>query len=313
MSAIELLVPASTRMGVALGTGLGGVLVAHGVRSARSATSTRLADSTLFVRWRTWAVIAPVWLAAVVHPVATVLLVVALSVIAVNEFARLTDLPQSHRAVLLAVALVSGPLAALDLTAWRAIPPLLLLLATLPALLTQDVERGAERLAFSALGVAYLPYMLSYLWLLREHTVGGPGVLLLVGVAVAASDVGAFVFGSTLGKRTPSLARRLSPNKTVGGVVGNLIGAAVATVAFAPLTTLPAGWVLIGLPPVVALGAVWGDLLESLLKRAAGVKDAGGWLPGFGGLLDRIDSLLVVAPLTYTWLRVGAYVTEVAS
>lgn len=308
--ATGLLAPAATRIAVALGGGLVGVTGAFAARTRRRTSDDgvgRLTDDTLFVRWRTWAVIAPVWLLAVVHPLGTVALVVALSVVAVVEFSRLVDLPRSQRVVLLSVALLAGPLAALDLSSWRALPPLLLLAATLPPLLAQDVEDGARHLAFGALGATYLPYLLSYLWLLRAHTAGGPGVLLLVGVAVAASDVGAFVVGSALGRRSPRLARRLSPNKTVAGVFGNVGGAALATVAFAPLTSLPAGWLLLGLPVVVGLGAVWGDLLTSLLKRTAGVKDAGDWLPGFGGLLDRIDSLLVVAPLTYTWLTVGAH------
>jgi phosphatidate cytidylyltransferase len=62
---------------------------------------------------------------------------------------------------------------------------------------------------------------------------------------------------------------------------------------------------LVLLIPNVAVGAVVGDLLESLLKRGAGAKDSGGWLPGFGGLLDRVDSLLVVLPLSYVVLEVA--------
>ena len=57
------------------------------------------------------------------------------------------------------------------------------------------------------------------------------------------------------------------------------------------------------LPLVIAAGAVWGDLLESRIKREFGVKDAGAWLPGFGGLLDRVDSFLIVIPLVYYFLR----------
>lgn len=83
----------------------------------------------------------------------------------------------------------------------------------------------------------------------------------------------------------------MSPNKTIGGQVGAFIG------AFLVLTLL--GTISIGLLIAVAFGGLAGDLLESMVKRDAQVKDAGTWLPGFGGLLDRIDSLLVVLPLAY--------------
>ena len=63
-------------------------------------------------------------------------------------------------------------------------------------------------------------------------------------------------------------------------------------------------WLTSALPLFVAVGAVWGDLLESLIKREFGVKDAGGWLPGFGGLLDRADSLVVTIPLIYHLSRI---------
>jgi len=63
-------------------------------------------------------------------------------------------------------------------------------------------------------------------------------------------------------------------------------------------------FVTLALPLLVGVGALWGDLVESALKREFGVKDAGSWLPGFGGILDRIDSLLIVAPLSYYALKV---------
>lgn len=295
--------PALVRLGAGLLAGLAVIVLVTLRRTRLAALPDALGGSSLFVRWRTWAVITPVWLVAVVHPLACVGLVVALSVVAVCEYSRLVELSRGARGLLVAVALLSGPLAALDFTSWRALPPLLLLAATVPPLLAQDTQRGATRLAFTALGLAYLPYLLTFIWLLRDHTPGGEGTLLVVGVAVALSDVGAFTVGSLVGGGP--LATRLSPNKTRGGVVGNLLGAAVgvAWTSFA-VPDLPV-WLLAGIPVVVAVGAVWGDLLESLLKRQFAVKDAGAWLPGFGGLLDRVDSLLVVAPLSYTWLVVA--------
>jgi phosphatidate cytidylyltransferase len=111
----------------------------------------------------------------------------------------------------------------------------------------------------------------------------------LVAFAASAADVAAWCGGK--GLRRFRWARKplspLSPNKTVGGMIGAFIG------AFLVLTLL--GTISIGLLIAVAFG----DLLESMVKRQAQVKDAGAWLPGFGGLLERIDSLLLVLPLAY--------------
>jgi phosphatidate cytidylyltransferase len=176
--------------------------------------------------------------------------------------------------------------------------PLLLIVATLQPLLTQDVRAGMQRLALAALGFGYIPLLLWHLVLIHAWLPNGPAVLLIVALAVALSDVGAFVVGKRFGRHR--LSPLVSPNKTWEGVIGNVVGAYVGAVSMSLL--LPTGLapaLLLMLPLVVAAGAVWGDLVESLLKREFGTKDAGDWLPGFGGLLDRIDSLIVVAPLTY--------------
>ena len=123
----------------------------------------------------------------------------------------------------------------------------------------------------------------------------GMGWVALALFGTAVSDVCAFVVGSLL--KGPKLAPHLSPGKTWAGLAGNLLGGAIALALIAPmLLPLSAGWDALAIVAIGGGGCV-GDLAESLLKRAAGVKDAGTWLPGFGGLLDRVDSLLVVAPL----------------
>ena len=135
---------------------------------------------------------------------------------------------------------------------------------------------------------------------------GELGVTLFAALAVACagSDVGAFIVGKRFGRHP--LAPRLSPNKTREGVVGNVIGAAVGFLPFLVLL-LPSfePLAMIVLVLLVAVGSLWGDLLESAVKREAGVKDAATWLPGFGGILDRIDSLLLVVPLVYWAMRVA--------
>lgn len=305
--AFELLVPAAVRVGTALMLALAAICAVE----ARRGRLRRLGASTLYVRWRTWALAAPIFLAAVVWPPACVVFVIALAVQGVREFSGLVGLTGWSRRFLLVAAATTPIIAVVSFASWRALPPLLLLLATLPPLLTQDCEKGATRLAFTGLGFAYIPWLLTYVWLLREHTLGGAGVLLAVGVAIAASDVGAFVVGSSI--RSARLAPRLSPNKTIAGVVGNVVGAllALTLMSFARPAAMPPE-LYYGLAVAVVAGCVWGDLLESLFKRQFGAKDTGTWLPGFGGLLDRIDSLLVVAPLAYTVQILGARWLQVA-
>lgn len=293
-----LFVPAAQRVSIALAGGLG-LIVAAERRHLREMTRR-----VLFVRWRTWAITAPIFGAAVMWSRwGALAFVTLLAWQGMREYASLVGLPRAYRIALYAAGLASGPIALASLTVWRAMPPLLLIAATLTPLLMQDVRAGVGHLAYAALGFAYIPWLLGYFLLVREHVEGGPGILLALGTAVAASDVFAFAVGRLAGRH--ALAERVSPAKTWEGLAGNLAGAyaGFALMAFAlPATLNPVvAWAL---PAVVAAGCVWGDLLESLLKRQFGAKDAGSWLPGFGGLLDRIDSLLVVLPLAYTVLVV---------
>jgi phosphatidate cytidylyltransferase len=257
----------------------------------------------LFQRWAVWATVAPLYSLAVLSGELGMLALVSLLVWqALREYSRLVDLPPLYRVVLLAMGLGMGPLAVWTPEAFFGVLPLLLILATLQPLLTQDIRAGMQRLAFAALGFAYLPLLLGHLLLIGAWLPGGPGLLLALGLAIALSDVGAFTIGKLLGRHR--LSPLVSPNKTWEGVAGNVLGAYLGTalLSFALPPGLPT-YLALALPLLVAVGAVWGDLVESLLKREFGAKDAGAWLPGFGGLLDRIDSLIVVAPLTYHLLR----------
>jgi phosphatidate cytidylyltransferase len=280
-----------------LGLGLALVLL------AQRGQSPPLRSSVLFQRWAVWAVIAPLYSLAVLSgPVPLLVLFSLLVVQALREYSHLVGLPPLYRAVLIGAGLAVGPLALWLPAAYYGILPLLLIAATLQPLLTQDVHGGMRRLALSVLGFAYLPLLLGHLLLIDAWLPGGRGLLLALGLAIALSDVGAFTVGKLLGRHR--LAPIVSPNKTWEGVAGNVAGAYLGAglMGFALPPGLPLA--LVGaLPLVVAVGCVWGDLIESLLKREFGTKDAGTWLPGFGGLMDRIDSLIVVAPLSYYLVR----------
>jgi phosphatidate cytidylyltransferase len=114
-------------------------------------------------------------------------------------------------------------------------------------------------------------------------------------------DIGAYFAGRSIGG--PKLAPSISPNKTWAGLIGGMVAAGVFGGAWAWLLQLPAILILLAAPFGAAAQA--GDLFESWLKRRAGVKDSGTWLPGHGGALDRLDGLVVVASLTALAMMAG--------
>lgn len=258
---------------------------------------------TLWARWLTWVVLASLFMLASFSgllPVAVLLGLFALQ--GTREWATLLDLPQPHRVLLAVDSVLAMALSLFGAVALLATVPLLLLIGMLQPVVGADTRRGMRDLAFGALGFAYLPLLLAFGVLLVRDRPDGATLLFVVAAMAAFSDIGAYVVGKSVGRR--QLAPTLSPNKTLEGVGGNFLGAAVAAVLFSGVVPLDAVGLAV-LVVIVAFASVWGDLFKSALKREVGVKDAGTWLPGFGGLLDRIDSLIVALPLVYYALGAG--------
>jgi phosphatidate cytidylyltransferase len=175
-----------------------------------------------------------------------------------------------------------------------------------------DLRHGVDALGLVVLGVLYTAFLLPhYVWmhqLADPHapvSAAGPGgwrwVVLTVVVAMAG-DVGGYFGGRYCGRR--KLVPRVSPGKTVEGTVaavgGNLAGGMFCKLVFFQALTWPEALAL----SLAAGGlAQVGDLCESMLKRAFGAKDSGWIIPGHGGVLDRIDSLVFPAPLVYYYAR----------
>jgi phosphatidate cytidylyltransferase len=139
---------------------------------------------------------------------------------------------------------------------------------------------------------------LSLLWI-RERA--GLDLLVWTFIVTWSTDIGAYFAGRRLGRR--KLAPSISPGKTVEGLYGGIAAATLLGGAWALARGL--GIALLPLAPVLAIAAQAGDLFESGMKRRAGVKDSGTWLPGHGGVLDRLDGLIPVAVLTAAAQLVG--------
>lgn len=146
---------------------------------------------------------------------------------------------------------------------------------------------------------AVLP-AISLLWI-RERDAHGLELLLWALLVTWSTDIGAYFAGRRLGRR--KLAPAISPGKTVEGLYGGIAAATVVGGAWVVANGL--GLPLLILAPLFAVAAQGGDLFESGMKRRAGVKDSGAWLPGHGGVLDRLDGLVPVAVLTAAAQLVG--------
>ncbi|MEO6433877.1 MAG: phosphatidate cytidylyltransferase [Sphingomicrobium sp.] len=186
-------------------------------------------------------------------------------------------------ALALGAALLGGNLFALAVAA----------IATLMFFEWTRLVRGWGPLWYAAGFVYALVPALALLWM-RERYGQGLELLLWVFLVTWSTDIGAYFAGRSLGKR--KLAPSISPNKTVEGLVGGVFAAALIAGAWVMWTGLDRN--LLWLAPLFAAAAQGGDLFESWMKRRAGVKDSGAWLPGHGGILDRLDGLVVVATLT---------------
>ena len=161
----------------------------------------------------------------------------------------------------------------------------------------RDIRKSAIELSLLLMGFLYVPLLLGHLVLLRGISHGVQWILLLL-VIVMAGDTAAFYTGTTFGRT--KLYPVVSPNKSIEGAVGGLAGSLAGSLV-AKFTFFTELGVLDAVAAAVLLGVLGqlGDLFESLLKRSFGVKDSGRIVPGHGGILDRLDSVLFAAPAAF--------------
>ncbi len=195
---------------------------------------------------------------------------------------------------------------------WREIVMVIFALHMLVREVTRPAEKALERMVYGLFGMLYIPLLLSFGLLLRYLPDARQGFwyLLITVVGAYASDTGAYFVGSSLGRR--KLAPEISPNKTVEGAFGGLV---LSFLIVFGMVELSRAWA----PPgvniydaltfsiLVSSAAQLGDLAESVIKRSLGAKDSGNFLPGHGGLLDRMDSLMFTLPVAFYFLAFSVF------
>ena len=184
-----------------------------------------------------------------------------------------------------------------------------LLLSTAAAVSVLILWRVSESMGLTALrdvaggvfALAWVPFLGCFLLLLMQQD-QGPVLVLLAVLGPVGNDVGGYIAGVLFGRHP--MAPGISPKKSWEGFAGSLVlGTAMVTLIAVLALELP-WWVGVAIGAVLVVVSTCGDLAESLLKRDLGIKDMGHLLPGHGGVLDRVDSILLAAPTTYVMLEV---------
>lgn len=163
-----------------------------------------------------------------------------------------------------------------------------------------------DDVAVTLLGIIYIPFLLSFVFLVR-FLEDGFALAWLIFVGAFSTDIFAYFIGKFFGKK--KLLPKISPNKTVAGGIGGVAGSIICTTAFGVFYANGHEGLQIPFYHYIAMGFICGiiaqigDWAASAIKRSVGVKDFGKIIPGHGGLLDRIDSLLFVAPAVYFYLQ----------
>lgn len=183
--------------------------------------------------------------------------------------------------------------------------PLLCLFLILPIELYRDRQDPFTNIAHGFLGIVYIAVPMTLLINIIHPTEEiGYNPFFFVGwvMLILSSDSGAYLAGSAFGKH--KLFERISPKKSWEGAIGGLLMSMAFAIGFAQFLDFLTVWEWIGLSFVSVVAGIYGDLVESLLKRNVGVKDSGTLMPGHGGALDRLDSVLLATPFSFVYLKI---------
>ena len=276
-----------------------------------SKADAKKANSNLLVRIATAVVAVPLILLLLYRGPAYGLYLLALPALLVGSYELFSMTHPSDRASQLIGVGMAGAVSAILYLFGTDVKWLLAIIVVVPVsgplwtlVRLGDIKTAALRSTAMGMGPLYVAAPLTFLAMMRRDVPNGDGPSYVVMTLMFAwfSDTGGYFAGRFLGKH--KLYEAVSPKKTVEGAIGGLAGSAFGAV-LAHFWFLPSLPLAHGIPLAIVAGALGqaGDLGESLIKRATGVKDSGAIVPGHGGILDRVDALLLTSTVTFLYTR----------
>lgn len=260
----------------------------------------RIAQGELGARYIGWLVLTPLYLLMLFSDVRVGAALLLIGIVLANfEYSRATGLLRSQRIFLHITAAVTVLIVLFKPPLFAMMPVLVFFSLTLLPILSNDLERLTGDVRIMAWGYLYVVWSLVH-GVLMLQLPDGKGLLLVAIVGCALADIGAYVIGKQFGRTV--IAPNINPRKAWEGIIGDLLGAAIAVAVFSyiiPFYNLPTQ---VGLVILIGIGSSWGDILSSLVKRRNDIKDWGTIVPGHGGVMDRLNSLIVVLPLIYYYM-----------
>lgn len=216
----------------------------------------------------------------------------------------------------LALTACLGTMGQLESVEQEVLWPLSTVLAFVVVLLRPEpIDKALRRVSYLVVGIVYAGVLIAHLYKLREIGdaslgLGQPGLgYAQIGLlGTWGADTGAYFIGRGFGRT--KLYPSISPKKTVEGLIGGMVCAMAIAFAFRSVLGLPLGVIACaGLGAVVGVSSVLGDLSASMIKRSVGAKDSSQLIPGHGGVIDRFDGVIFVAPCAYFYLYFTGYAT----